>query len=246
MDIAREWVGLEGEGGAPNLACVYTDNQTRGRGRLNRVWHMFPQHSLACTYIVTEGGGPHLPLLVGVAVMRALGECSKFDARCSTEEGFRLKWPNDILWNNKKIGGILVEGLPIQQSNTRTVDHAYLIGLGLNLSRPPDVEPDFEGAFLADAGVNVTARQLLETLSPCFSEVLALYKESGWPALAGEYGRHCATLGQTVTWRRESAAPLIGLARSLTDSGALELVDDAGRVHLIHSGDVVAQGTKSA
>lgn len=236
MDEAAAWA----REGAPHLACVLADDQTSGRGRQGRVWQTFPGHSLACTYVLTENTGPHLPFLAAIAVVRALFLTVPTFQHSSTPT-LQLKWPNDIMLNGQKLAGILVESLPTTDNHHPTT---YLLGIGLNLTRSPAMMESFPGIPLADVVPPPPRLDLLNGITSCLSEVLALYGSSGWPALAGEYVRLSCTIGQTVRWVKPDGTELFGRAQGLTPEGTLELVDDAGGLHHIHSGDVIAQGRK--
>ncbi len=88
-----------------NNMLFITDQQTHGRGRQNRKWHATPTSHLAFSLIIT----PHInykksgliSLMAGVSIIEGLRNLTKIN--------FELKWPNDIIYNNKKIGGILIE-----------------------------------------------------------------------------------------------------------------------------------------
>lgn len=225
MDVAARWA----KDGAPHLAVVMAGEQTAARGRMGRVWQMFPGHSFAATFIATRHTGPHLPLVVGVALLRALCKLTP------PATGLVLKWPNDVLLNGKKLAGILIE----QVTGPNPV---ALIGIGLNLTRSPAMLESFPGIPLADVCAAPGREEMLVALSACLKDVLALYEESGWSALADEYVQNCCTIGQTVRWQKDAGTVLEGRASGLTPEGALVVVDDAGEVHHIHSGDVIAQG----
>lgn len=221
MDEAAAWV----REGAPHLAVVMAGEMTAGRGRMGRVWQMFKGHSFAATFILTRHTGPHLPLVVAVALLHALKQLAP-------AAKLTLKWPNDVLLNGKKLAGILVE-----KAGTN-----YLAGIGLNLTRSPAMMDSFPGIPLADAAPAPSREEMLVVLSACLKETLALYGESGWSALADEYVQNCCTIGQTVTWHKDAKTVVTGQAQGLTPEGALVMVYDAGEVHHIHSGDVIAQG----
>lgn len=229
MDIAAQAL----RDGAEHGSVVVADAQTAGRGRRGRVWQTFPEHGLACTFVFTENTGPHLPLVVAVGILRA------FKAVSPVEMDIGLKWPNDVLLNGRKLAGILVE-------KVSGAEGAYVVGIGLNLTRSPAMMESFPGITLADAlppGTQPPSREkMLETLGTCLLEVLSLYQGTDWPALAGEYVRNCRTIGQKVVWKKDASTEIVGDARGLDADGALELMDDTGTVHLIHSGDVIAQG----
>ena len=101
-----------------------SDNQKNGRGRHNRLWHTNPNFHLAfslilCPDIDSKKSGL-ISIMAGVAVVEGLKK--------NTDIDFTLKWPNDIIYQNKKVGGILIETKNI---NSKLV---YVIGIGINLN----------------------------------------------------------------------------------------------------------------
>jgi BirA family biotin operon repressor/biotin-[acetyl-CoA-carboxylase] ligase len=234
--------------------AVRTDEQTAGRGRQGRTWHMFPGHSLACTLLLPGAPVPHLALLAALALHDAIITLCP-----SLTLPLQLKWPNDILLGfglgqgptnphaPKKLSGLLIETASGPHGTTT------LLGVGLNLTESPAMlalGPDFPGIALARAvpvGQSVpTASALLVQLSTCLSARLALYDTHGWAPNHASYVRHCITLGQRIVWHRsenpEFPQELTGLARGLTEGGHLEMVTDDGTVHLIQSGSVMLHG----
>ena len=93
------------ERGAPSGSVLVADRQTAGRGSRGRTWQSSPGASLTFSLLWRFTDGVHglagLSLAVGVAVIRALAACGA--------HGVMLKWPNDILLDEAKLGGILVE-----------------------------------------------------------------------------------------------------------------------------------------
>lgn len=105
QDVARE---------LPIGSIVVADHQTSGRGRLDRRWESPPGTALLVSFVLERN--PLLSLAAGVAAAEACGP------------DVRLKWPNDLLLDGRKLGGILVEATP---------DKA-LCGVGINLTWAPD------------------------------------------------------------------------------------------------------------
>jgi BirA family transcriptional regulator, biotin operon repressor / biotin---[acetyl-CoA-carboxylase] ligase len=235
--------------------AVRTDEQTAGRGRQGRTWHMFPGHSLACTLLLPGPPVPHLALLAVLALHDAI------TTLCPTLTlPLHVKWPNDLLLGfglgqgpsnpdaPKKLSGLLIETAQAPGGATHT-----LLGVGLNLTESPAMlalGQGFPGIALARAvppGQPVpTAAALLVQLSTCLSARLALYHAHGWAPNHNDYVRHCITLGQRIVWQRsenpEFPQELTGLARGLTEGGHLEMVTDDGMVHIIQSGSVMLHG----
>ena len=113
---------------APSGSIVITDNQFKGRGRFGNEWISAPSMGLTFSLILYDLKNLHrLPFMIGVSVCEALKE---FNFKV------KLKWPNDIILNDKKIGGILCESKNI--NNGKTV----VIGLGMNVNEKTDDFPD--------------------------------------------------------------------------------------------------------
>jgi BirA family transcriptional regulator, biotin operon repressor / biotin---[acetyl-CoA-carboxylase] ligase len=123
QDVARE---------LPVGSVVVADHQTAGRGRLSHRWEAPPGRALLVSFVLDPN--PVLSLAAGVAAAEACGQ------------GVRLKWPNDLLLDGRKVGGILVEATPAKA----------ICGIGVNLSWAPD------GA----TQLNQPRDQLLKRLGP--------------------------------------------------------------------------------
>ena len=114
--------------GAKPGTIVITDNQFRGKGRRNRQWMASPDKSLTFSVILSPNIKANisgwLPILSGLAVQKALRQ---FDL------SIQLKWPNDLLLNGKKVGGILCESKVIG-----SILESAIIGIGLNVNETMD------------------------------------------------------------------------------------------------------------
>ena len=112
----------------PNGSVIITDNQFKGRGRFGNEWISTP--SMGLTFSLILHGLQNLqklPLMIGVSICEALKE---FDFE------LKLKWPNDIILDDKKIGGILCESKNI--NNVKTI----VVGIGMNINEKVDDFPD--------------------------------------------------------------------------------------------------------
>ena len=120
------------EQGAPAGSVIVADRQTAGRGSRGRTWLATPASSLTFSVLWRFSGGIErlagLSLAVGLAVVQALEACGA--------SGVKLKWPDDILHENAKLGGILIE-LQSESDSSMAV-----IGIGLNLSQPKNLVLD--------------------------------------------------------------------------------------------------------
>lgn len=142
--------------------------------------------------------------MAGVAAVRALGDESV------------LKWPNDVMKGENKLGGILVE----------RSDRGVVAGLGLNLFW---AEPPTSAGSVFDRDPGEAAHREIGAL--WVAELMALVESDGWPV--DEYRASCATLGRSITWEPNGR----GLAAGISDSGALLVETDSG-MEEIHAGAV--------
>ncbi len=233
QDWARHWAQL----GAPEILVVQADEQTAGRGRLNRSWWSPPGTGLYLSLLVR----PALPLsqisqltmLTVVAAMRACQEVAGIAPR--------PKWPNDLLWQGRKLAGILTE---IEQE--RGWLRYAIIGLGLN------VNTSFRGTALEDRAISLSeACGRLFAVTVVRDAFLAHFEAHYRRFQAGEspfpvWQQHLEPLGRRVRVRttdREGDEGLVGLAIGVNPQGALLVQDDAGGLHTVWAGDVDVEAT---
>jgi BirA family transcriptional regulator, biotin operon repressor / biotin---[acetyl-CoA-carboxylase] ligase len=224
----------------PNCVDVCTSElQHAGRGRRGRAWVAALGDSLALSIAWTSPNAalvtPAMSLAVGVAVARGLTRCGA--------QGLRLKWPNDVWFEERKLGGILVE-LKTEPSGPAHV----VIGVGLNVALSPKTRRTIE-----DTGVQVAAaadacaeppsrnrlaglllRELLSMLAQFEREGFGPFRAS-WVELDGLYGRavRVSTAGGEV----------VGVARGVDADGALLLETREGVLRFM-SGEVSVRLTE--
>jgi BirA family biotin operon repressor/biotin-[acetyl-CoA-carboxylase] ligase len=210
------------ERGAPSGTVVAAERQTAGRGRMGREWVAAPGDSL--TFSLLWRFSPATPLsglslAIGVAVARALEKVGA--------GGTALKWPNDVLRNGRKLGGILIE----LQSNM-----AAVIGIGLNL-RLPAAMPDEVRATAAALDTPADPNALLATLLAELLAVLDAFAAGGFATVREEWLARHAWAGRPVRVLAPHAVPQDGICAGVADDGAL-LLDTPAGVQRILSGDV--------
>jgi BirA family biotin operon repressor/biotin-[acetyl-CoA-carboxylase] ligase len=217
----------------PSMADVcIAELQHAGRGRLGRRWIAPFGGSLAmslgwtCSDVVRTL--PALSLGVGVAVSRALGRAGA--------EGISLKWPNDIWFNDRKLGGVLIE----LRGEAGGPAHV-VVGVGVNVSLPDEVRREVESSGVAAAAVTDACRQppsrnlLAGAILDELLSMLLQYERSGfaafrdaWSALDGLSGRPAQVIvGQNS---------ILGIARGVDADGAL-LLETPDRVQRFVSGE---------
>jgi BirA family biotin operon repressor/biotin-[acetyl-CoA-carboxylase] ligase len=204
------------------------ETQTAGRGRRGRRWHSQPgadlTFSLAATLRRPLRELPALALVAGVAAARALRRAGV--ARAA------LKWPNDLVVDGAKLGGILVE--------TRGAAGASraVIGIGINCRRAPSLEARLRRRVASlDAFIVPERNALLREIARELLAALERFEQRGFEA--ADWEALDAHAGQRLRVRLADGRTLSGVACGLAEDGALRLRNRSG-VRAVSSGRVVA------
>ncbi|MGH8506850.1 MAG: biotin--[acetyl-CoA-carboxylase] ligase, partial [Stenotrophobium sp.] len=219
---------------AQDPQALFAEFQTAGRGRRGRNWASpFGANlyvSLAWSFAQWPQQLTALPLAVGVVCARALRACGLTDAG--------IKWPNDLLVDGRKLGGILIEHRAEAGGPCRVV-----IGIGINVAMTHNQARDVTQPWISlheackQRGLspiprNVLAASLLSTLVQGVRE----FAQSGFASFSGEWHALDLTHNHAVTILSQDRE-LHGTGRGVDAQGAL-VVEVLGQFHTIHSGEV--------
>jgi BirA family biotin operon repressor/biotin-[acetyl-CoA-carboxylase] ligase len=212
--------------GALEGAVVVAEHQTAGRGRLDRTWETPARSALTFSVLLRPNlpaaSWPWIPLLTGYAVQAALAD---------RLPDIGLKWPNDVLVEERKLGGILVERV-----DTPT-GPAAIVGIGINVSQTLDELPVALATSLALELPQAPDRtEVLAQLLGSMDGLLPLLEDT--TALRAAYADACTTLGREVRVDLPAGEVLTGTAVDIDDQGRLVVAGPAGEV-AVGAGDVV-------
>ncbi|MER6382723.1 biotin--[acetyl-CoA-carboxylase] ligase [Streptomyces sp. NPDC001250] len=231
---ARAVAGQAGE--ADEGVVLVAEEQTAGKGRLDRRWTAPPRSGLFFSVLLRPAEVPvarwgWVPLLTGVAVATGLSRAAGVDTA--------LKWPNDLLvtvgGEERKAGGILAE---------RAGEDGVVIGVGINVTLRADELPVPQAGSLALAGAVETDRD------PLLRAVLRALEEwyGRWRAVAGDpvacglqetYAAGCATLGRAVRAELPGERAIVGEAVAVDGDGRLVIATEEGVQEPVGAGDIV-------
>ncbi|MES4888439.1 biotin--[acetyl-CoA-carboxylase] ligase [Streptomyces sp. NPDC096012] len=217
-------------------AVLVAEEQSAGRGRLDRRWTAPPRSGLFFSVLLRPAEVPvarwgWLPLLTGVAVATGLSRAAGVDTA--------LKWPNDLLvtvdGEERKAGGILAE---------RAGEDGVVVGVGINVSLRAEELPVPQAGSLALAGARTTDRDpLLRAVLRSLEEWYGRWREAaGDPGASGlqdTYAAGCATLGRTVRAELPGDRSLVGEAVALDGDGRLVIATEEGVQQPVGAGDIV-------
>ncbi|MFB8772515.1 biotin--[acetyl-CoA-carboxylase] ligase [Streptomyces broussonetiae] len=229
-------VALAAADKAAEGAVLVAEEQTAGRGRLDRQWTAPARSGLFFSVFLRPAEVPvdrwgWLPLLTGVAVATGLSRAAGVDTA--------LKWPNDLLvtvgGEERKAGGILAE---------RAGDDGVVIGVGVNVTLRADELPVPGAGSLALAGAVSTDRDpLLRAVLRALEEWYGRWRTAGGDAagcgLQETYAAGCATLGRLVRAELPGERAVVGEAVAVDGDGRLVLATEDGVREPVGAGDIV-------
>lgn len=210
--------------------CI-AEQQTAGKGRRGRNWVSPHGASINMSVAWRYEQGPAvlsgLSLAVGIAVVRCLDAIGA--------KGIGLKWPNDILWNERKLGGILIE-----VSGETNGPCQVVVGLGLNIRLPEDSDQEIDQPWVnlqtvnpqLDLSRNYLIASLLNELLP----LLASFNKTGLGPYLDEWKQFDICYGRQVNLHFADTI-ISGKVCGINDTGALMLENDDG-VREFQSGEV--------
>jgi len=214
------------------VVCL-AEQQTAGRGRRGREWVSPFGSNLYCSVLWRFQDGPAslsgLSLAIGVAVIKALN--------AHGIQGVGLKWPNDIYWQQKKLGGILVE-----VSGESNGPCSAVIGLGLNLHLSSDEASNIEQDWVDISQIlgsdhKISRNDLQASLLEQFFHVISHYTEQSFAQYRDEWRLCDCMQGQSVNLfvgKQVVAGTVLGI----NDDGLLLLQTQEGKVQCYASGEV--------
>jgi BirA family transcriptional regulator, biotin operon repressor / biotin---[acetyl-CoA-carboxylase] ligase len=210
--------------------AIYALAQTAGRGRNGKSWDaplfgLYYSQTLSLACAPSELAG--LSLALGVAAVEAIHAAS-LPAHALA---IRLKWPNDLWINGKKLGGILIEIAPSgpnQIANSTTV----VAGIGINLAGTSDAMR----TDLAAHGVELAASALAARMLACWQQAAAQFSRAGFADFHSRWNALDALTGKAVSL--SDSPEQIWQASGVTDTGALKLHCAQQGERLVASGEV--------
>lgn len=236
VDSTNRWLADQIRAGCRHGFTVRAERQTAGRGRMGRTWVAPHDQNLSMSIALV---GPdwlslaaRIPLAAGVAAATALERLAP-----GTHPG--LKWPNDLVLGDQKLGGILCEGVDVAGRFAGIV-----VGIGINVNTcVDDFGPELRGHLTTL--LEATGRQhALDGLAVAIrDELLSLLERPG--DVLDAWRQRDATTGRRVEWDSDEGTAQ-GTADGIDHDGSLRVMGDDGRLHRRASGEVRFCGRSSA
>lgn len=211
----------------PEGLVVWADRQVAGRGRHGRAWASPPGGLyVSILFRPKEPNAQVLGLLAGMPLMKALRHFGVFAG---------LRWPNDAVFQDRKIAGILSEGV-----YRKDVFHV-VVGVGVNtnldLDRlPPDVQPKAT-SLKREVNLFVANEEFLDYFLAQLDDLYSRYRNTPASLMMREYRGQCGTIGKRVSVTTPKGT-VVGKAFDVSPQGALLVMDDADVRHEIVDGTI--------
>ena len=212
--------------------CIYTSHQTNGRGRLERKWDFMGEDNIYASIVLK-------PLKEMKEVYSNLTQYLCIILSETFEEyGVipKIKWPNDIKINNKKISGILAEGVI-----NNGILEGLVLGFGINLNTKIDLLSKITQPATSlniETGKLINREIFLKKLLEKFCLGYDKFIEEGFLLIKKDYIRRANFLNKEVTVKVFDKE-VRGTAIDITDNGALKLVDEQEKEHVLFIGDIL-------
>ena len=217
---------------APNGTVIVAGSQTEGRGRNGKYFYSPPDSGLYLSMLIRPDIGTTMALRITAAA--AVAVCRAIETISGKQVG--IKWVNDIYYNNKKICGILTEGISGFESGKI---ESVVVGIGINYKTPQGGFPDdlsniagalFNGSIPPQASRNHLAAAIIENL-------LGVLDDLESPVIMDEYRQRSVVLGKQIVVLQGSES-YNATAVSIASDGALLVLAEDGSEQQLQSGEI--------
>ena len=211
---------------------VYTFNQTSGRGRLDRKWAYLGKDNIYAS-IVLKPSEEMKEVYSNLTQYLCLVLAQTFE---EYEVIPKIKWPNDIQINSKKISGILAEGV-IEQGKLK----GLVLGFGINLNTKKELLDKINQPATSlniETGKIIDKEIFLKKLLARFCLMYDEFIETGFLLIKEEYLKRAGFLNKNISVKVFDKT-ISGLAKDITDNGALRLIDNNNQEHILLIGDIL-------
>ena len=210
--------------GAVSGTAFQARRQTQGRGRHGRNWQS-PLGNLYMSFLLTpkraKSEWAPLSLVLSLALAEAL------ETHIASRR-VQLKWPNDVLVDDKKIAGILLE----------VEGDAVIIGMGVNILVAPEVADGWASTRLADTS-KVEADEFRDGLVACLEKTITIWQEQGFAPFHAPWQKRAAFLNRPIQFEDVGAHSLNGIFRGINEDGMMRLETEDGKTRTLTAGEVV-------
>lgn len=227
--------------GADEGTVIVADQQQGGRGRMKRVWSS-PLGGLWFSIILRPKIDPEhvaqVTMVAGIAVATVLRKLYENDS-------ISIKWPNDLLFRNKKVCGILSE---MQLNIEGNVDYV-VVGIGINVNVDYDDFPtELKGTAASLNEIfnkKITCSEVLHKILIEFNDVYEKWISTGLNVVLQSWGKMNCTIGEKVLVKDDDKVIFSGIAKAIDEKGAIIVVNSDGLMRKFDFGEISIRNSES-
>jgi BirA family transcriptional regulator, biotin operon repressor / biotin---[acetyl-CoA-carboxylase] ligase len=219
--------------GGQHGAVIWAEEQTEGKGRDGRTW-ISDAGNLFCSLLLQpcapHSALPQLSFVASLSLYRAL------ESVVPATHELRLKWPNDLLLDGKKLAGILLETIPAENSDARWV----ILGMGVNVEHFPQ-ETRYPATSLKAVGVEIiSAKIVLSRFLNFFEPIYDEWLERGFNSIRTQWLECAAFVNKPLTLTL-GETKITGIFHGIDDGGQLLLQNEQDEIHAYAAGDLTLE-----
>lgn len=223
------------DGGGAEGAVVCADMQTAGRGRRGRNWQSNAGENLLFSILlrpqIQPEKAPQITLLMALAVAKVLREQYDFDAK--------IKWPNDVVVNGKKVCGILTE----MYMDGGRID-SVIVGTGINVNQKeiPKELAESATSLCLQKGMDFDKEAILNQVLIAFEEYYEVFLQNGTlRQFVEQYNKWLVSLNAEVRVL-DPQGEYAGIAKGINENGELLVEVSDGKIEVVYAGEVSVRG----
>lgn len=239
MDSTNNFAMRLAKEGAPEGTIVFTDYQTSGKGRLNHKWHSSANQNLLMSILLRPELEVEMVQKIALATATILIDAIKdfFKNRKIKISNLKVKWPNDVLLDGKKLGGILAES----KLKNKTVE-ALIIGVGLNVNSdsnnfPEDIR-DFSITIKEVIKKETVIEDLVTFFLKRFEQNYTKYERTNYAGVVKNWKKHCNQFGEPIVVKKPVMEET-GIFHDVNNEGYLMYRTRTGKIKKLISGFIV-------
>lgn len=212
--------------------AIIADEQTHGKGRFNRVWVSNNSSNIYLSLVLKPQNITYIANLTQYMSVATAKVLSTYNVQP------QIKWPNDVLIKNKKICGILSEGVLKNHKPSGVV-----LGIGINLNYDPETINKIDRPATSlniETGKNINKEEFLQKLLNTFFENYENVIQYGFETFKEDYLKYTDFLGKTVyIQQRDNDKKEQYIAKNIDNNGNLIVIDSQNKEKIIYSGDLI-------
>lgn len=220
--------------GVDSNFVIWAKSQEQGRGRLNKKWSSDEgglYMSILYKAFFDIENATQIPFIIGLAVYDSLKAIFRYN---KMSPDIRLKWPNDVIIDDAKIAGILIE---TEISNTYQLPYFIILGIGVNISNDPDISEQITTS-LKKLGIDIEPDILLDRILNSFTRYLRIWQEEGFLKIRDLWLKRAYKINHVVTIK-SGQTRISGIFKDIDFTGAIRLMLAGGQISSLPMGEII-------